>query len=191
MKNAALKRGFTLIELLVVIVILGVLGGLSVGGYTAFIESAKKKNAADVCAQIKVAWTNYHREVGFWPDELAKSDLRMTPEMCEIIGKSGFLDVLYIDDDGDNAAQRGLKKNKDKESELKVGMLSPIGLEEFKRRPNSSTLEQYLYHFAVDKDENGMVEGGEGLPQGASEVRGDVAVWCYDTDGTTIYADSW
>ena len=51
-----MKRGFTLIELLVVIAIIGILGGASFGGYQHFIEQARKKNATDVCAQIKTAW---------------------------------------------------------------------------------------------------------------------------------------
>jgi prepilin-type N-terminal cleavage/methylation domain-containing protein len=115
------KRGFTLIELLVVIAIIGILGGVSFGGYQHFIEQARKKNATDVCAQIKTAWTNFHREIGFWPEEYGIGNngvKQMDTDMCLVLGKAKLLDVLYLDDDAEN---RGLKKNKDNEAELKFG----------------------------------------------------------------------
>ena len=200
-KTSTARAGFTMIELLVVIVILGVLTAATMGGFTHFIESAHKKNAADICEQIKVAWTNYHREVGFWPEEYKISSAnvkQMDPDMCLVIGKAGFLDVIYIDKDGDDQTQRGLKKNKDKEAELKVGMLSPLGTKLFKAGRRGKDVEQYLYQFVLDVNEDGIVDGSDGLPSklqvAGGKVRGDAAVWCWAKDGETtgeIFAKSW
>lgn len=194
------KQGFTLIELLVVIVILGILGGASFGGYNHFIEQGRKKNATDVCMQIKTAWTNYHRDIGFWPDAYGISSgglKQMDTEMCLVLGKAKLLDVLYIDEDSDNKAQRGLKSNKDKESELQVGLLDPIGKRLFDGGRRGAQVEEHLYQFVLDIDENGIIDGSDGMPAAVMNgrtIRGDVAVWCWPEEGknaTEPYAQSW
>ena len=200
----SLRRGFTMIELLVVIVIIGILGATAVGAYGSFIEKAHKKNAADICEQIKVAWSNYHRDLGFWPDEFnidSTGVKRMDPDMCLVLGKAQLLDVIYLDKEDKSAAQKALKKSKDKEPELKYGMLSPEGLKLFKRskgKMNDSTARDLLYHFVLDVNEDGVVDKSDGLPAelGIKKVRGDVAVWCWPQDrdarnaGET-FAQSW
>lgn len=196
------RAGFTLIELLVVIVILGILGGVAAGGYSAFIESARKKNAADVCEQIKVAWTNYHRDVGFWPEEYRISSSgvkKMDTDMCLVLGKAGLLDVLYIDDDAtDTRAQAGLRRNREKEAELKYGMLDPIGVKRFKQGRSAADVTDHLYQFVLDVNEDGVVDSSDGLPARLAvpggKVRGDAAVWCWAEDGEKngeVYAKSW
>lgn len=195
----ASKAGFTLIELLVVIVILGILSAASIGAYSHFFEQARKKNASEVCSQIKVAWTNYHRDLGFWPDKVAQSGVQeMDVEMCEILGKAKYLDVLYLDDDSQNAAS-GLKRNKDNEAELKYGMLDPIGQKLFDRGATGSRVTDHLYQFVIDQNEDGVVDGSDGMPANllnGRTIRADVAVWCWPededarSDGET-YAQSW
>ncbi len=187
------NAGFTMIELLAVIVILGILAAASGGAYAHFIKKANQKNAADVCYQIKTAWTNYHRDLGFWPDAIGSGELRMDPDMCAILGSAKLLDVLYILDDDTNKND-GLVANKENEPELAVGMLSPLGLKKF--HPGSTAgMEDYLYHFAIDLNEDGVVTTSEGLPSAdvaeTDKVRGDVAVWCWDEGKQTIYAKSW
>lgn len=195
----ALRSGFTLIELLVVIVILGILSTASIGAYSHFFEQARKKNATEVCDQIKTAWTNYHRDLGFWPDAVGKSGVQeMDTEMCEILGKAKLLDVLYIDDNSANAAS-GLKRNREKDSELKYGMLDPIGQKLFDRGVTGSRVTDHLYQFVIDQNEDGIVDGSDGMPAELTRgrtIRADVAVWCWPEDeearkdGET-YAQSW
>lgn len=198
----ARRAGFTLIELLVVIVILGILGGITAGGYTAFMESARRKNAADDCKQIAVAWTNYHRDVGFWPEEykIASSGVKsMDTDMCLVLGKAGLLDVLYIDTDAtDSTTQAGLRRNRENEAELKYGMLDPIGAKRFKQGRSGSDVTDHLYQFVLDVNEDGIVDSSDGLPAKLSvpggKVRGDAAVWCWAEDGEKngeVYAQSW
>lgn len=193
------KSGFTLIELLVVIVILGILSAASIGAYSHFFEQARKKNATEICDQIKTAWTNYHRDLGFWPDKVAKSGVQaMDTEMCEILGKAKLLDVLYIDDDSEKAAS-GLKRNKENEAELKYGMLDPIGQKLFDRGVSGTRVTDHLFQFVLDLNEDGVVDASDGMPanllQGRT-IRADVAVWCWPesddarNDGET-YAQSW
>lgn len=196
---ARAKRGFTLIELLVVIAIIGILGGASFGGYQHFIEQARKKNATDVCAQVKAAWTNFHREIGFWPEEygIANGGVKaMDTDMCLVLGKAKLLDVLYLDDD---AEQKGLKRNKDNEAELKFGLLSPIGKKRFDNGRNGAQVSDHLYQFVLDVNEDGVIDGSDGMPAAlirGRTIRGDAAVWCWPEDddlrkeGET-YAQSW
>lgn len=192
------RSGFTLIELLVVIVILGILSTASIGAYSHFFEQARKKNATEVCVQIKTAWTNYHRDLGFWPDAVAKTGVRqMDTEMCEILGKAKLLDVLYIDDDSDGAS--GLKRNRENDAELKYGMLDPTGQKLFDRGVTGSRVTDHLYQFVLDVNEDGVVDASDGMPADLTRgrtIRGDVAVWCWPededarADGET-YAQSW
>ena len=196
---SARRSGFTLIEILVVIVIIGVLGALGMGGYNHFIEQARKKNAADVCSQIATAWSNYHRDLGFWPEEygIASSGVKeMDPDMCLVLGKAKLLDVLYIDDD----APKGFKSNKNKESELKYGMLDPIGERLFKRNASAQKIKDHLYQFVLDSNEDGIVDSSDGMPAALTrgkKIRGDVAVWCWPEDKDAaeqdgeVYAKSW
>lgn len=191
------RSGFTLIELLVVIVILGILSTASIGAYSHFFEQARKKNASEVCHQIKTAWTNYHRDLGFWPDAVGKNGVQeMDTEMCEILGKAKLLDVLYIDD-SDSAS--GLKRNREKESELKYGMLDPIGQKLFDRGVTGNRVTDHLYQFVIDLNEDGVVDASDGMPAElvrGRTIRADVAVWCWPEDeearkdGET-YARSW
>lgn len=195
----ASRTGFTLIELLVVIVILGILSAASIGAYSHFFEQARKKNAAEVCDQIKTAWTTYHRDLGFWPDQVAKNGVQeMDVEMCEILGKAKLLDVLYIDDDSTNAAA-GLARNKNKEAELKYGMLDPIGEKLFKRGATGNRVTDHLYQFVLDVNEDGIIDASDGMPANVMQgrtIRADAAVWCWPedeearSDGDT-YAQSW
>ena len=190
--------GFTLIELLVVIGIVGILGAAGMGGYAHFIEQARKKNAADICDQIKVAWTNYHRDIGFWPSEyrIAQSGVKaMDTDMCRVLGKAGLLDVLYIDDD----SATGLKRNQSNSAELKYGLLSPLGQKAFKNGKSGSDVTDYRYQFVLDVNEDGIIDSSDGMPsellQG-KKIRGDAAVWCWAEDKSLrkegeTYAQSW
>lgn len=194
----ASKTGFTLIELLVVIVILGILSAASIGAYTHFFEQARKKNAAEVCNQIKTAWTNYHRDLGFWPDDIGRSGVQeMDTEMCEILGKAKLLDVLYIDDDDDGSS--GLKRNRNNDSELKYGMLDPIGQKLFDRGVTGNRVTDHLYQFVLDINEDGVVDASDGMPAEllrGRTIRADAAVWCWPEDESArqdgdTYAQSW
>ncbi len=174
-----LKSGFTLVELLVVIAIIGTLSAAFYGVYTQFIDEAKDSQTSEVCHQIKTAWSRYHTEAEGWPDEMQGSRVyRMDPDTCEIIGKTGFFDVLYNDNGRYNSQQVA------KEPELAVGLLSTIGLRKFALTPKAD-LTDYLYHFCIDINEDGMIDSKDGLPSVFSNltIRGDVAVWCWPEEG--------
>ena len=170
------RRGFTLIELLAVIVILGVLVAACAGAYAHFIEQARRKNAADVCDQIAAAWTTYHRDLGFWPDEVARSGVQeMDSEMCTILGKAGVLDVIYIDSSNSNDAADGLRRNRENVAELKYGLLDPIGQRLFDAGRRGSEVEEHLYQFVLDDDEDGfrgeeVARFGDAAAEGAPQV---------------------
>ena len=189
------RRGFTLIELLVVIVILGVLIAACAGAYAHFIEQARRKNAADVCAQIAAAWTTYHRDLGFWPEEVGRSSVQeMDTEMCTILGKAGVLDVLYIDSSNSSDAADGLRRNRENVAELRYGLLDPIGQRLFDAGQRGSAVEEHLYQFVLDDDEDGIIN----LPSevGGGTVRADAAVWCWPESDEArsageTYAQSW
>ncbi len=190
-----LKQGFTLIEMLVVIVILGILVGAGLGAYGHFMEQARQKNAADVCAQLAAAWTTYHNDVGFWPDAVKRSGTQeMDTDMCAILGKAGAFDVMYIDSSNSNDTASGLKRNRDSESELRYGLLDPIGLKRFRQGMSGNAVTDHLYQFVLDDDEDGVIE----LPSevGGGTVRADAAVWCWpedeaDRNAGITYAQSW
>ena len=201
MKQAS-RAGFTMIELLAVIVILGVLSTLTIGGYAAFMEKARQKNAADLCEQVKVAWTNYHRDLGFWPEEyrIASSGVKeMDTDMCLVLGKAGLLDVLYIDESAsDSRSQTALRRNRDNDAELKYGLLDPIGTRRFQKGRSGTDVTEHRFQFVLDVNEDGVVDASDGLPAAIApangKVRGDAAVWCWPEEGKSAketYAKSW
>ncbi len=195
------RAGFTMIELLVVIVVIGLLASLTLVGVSSYIESGKQKNARDVCSQVATAWTTYYNNHhGTWLAEgLDNSGVKqMDTDMCYILGSEALLDVLYIDEDGN--APEGLKKNKDDEAQLKVGLLSPLGQEMFDNGARGSMLKDHLYHFVLDVDGNGIIDSGDGLPSaldpGTGGIRATAAVWCWPKDETAkangeVFAKSW
>lgn len=193
-KKHLFRKGFTLIELLVVIAIIGLLGTVTFTGARSWIRSGKAHNAREVCDQIKTAFTKLHDDLGFWPDDINSSGTQeMDPDVCAILGSMKLLDVQYIDSQNSSNTASGLKSNKDNSSQLKVGLLSPLGEDRFKAGRSNSNLKDYLYQFVIDRDENGIVDSSDGLPSGlgVSKVSGSAAVWCWDDDGETIFAKSW
>ncbi len=189
------RAGFTLIELLGVIVIIAILASSLLMGYGHFMERARQKNAADVCAQIAAAWTRYHDDLGFWPDAIRSSSVQaMDTKMCEILGEAKLLDVLYLDTSSgaDNAS--GLERNKKDEPELAFGLLDPVGLRFFDEGRSDSDIRDHLYQFVLDEDGDGVIS----LPSevGGGEIRAAAAVWCWSEDEDDrrdgiVYAKSW
>ncbi len=199
MKKARLRKGFTLIELLVVIVIIGLLATGALVGIPSYLEAGKQKNARDVCHQIRVAWTNFYMDQTFWVGSLAQGGVKeMDPDMCAILGEAGYLDVLYINEDGDVPA--GLKKNKNNEAELDVGLLDPLGKEMYAQGRRGNAVEEHLYQFVLDVNGDGVIDGSDGLPAelnpGKGGIRATAAVWCWPENATDrkagkTFAQSW
>ncbi len=195
------RAGFTMIELLVVIVVIGLLASVTLVGVSSYIESGKKKNAQDVCVQVATAWTTYYNNHhGVWlADGLDNGGVKqMDTDMCAVLGSEALLDVLYLEEDG--SEPEGLKKNKENEAELKVGLLSPIGQEMFDSGARGSNLKDYLYQFVLDVDGNGIIDGSDGLPgalnPGNGGIRASAAVWCWPKDAAArndgeVFAKSW
>ncbi len=195
------RGGFTMVELLVVIVVIGILSSITLVGVSSYIEAGKQKNAKDVCAQVATAWTAYSdNHHGIWFAEgLDNAGVKqMDTDMCRVLGSEGLLDVLYLEEDG--SEPEGLRANKDRESELKVGLLSPLGEEMFAAGKRGGELKDYLYQFVLDVDGNGIIDGSDGLPAalnpGNGGIRAKAAVWCWPesaearADGEA-FATSW
>lgn len=61
-------RGFTLIELLIVMVIIALLAGLTMGGYTYAMRGSREKTTRGTFEAVKSALENYHAEFGEYPE---------------------------------------------------------------------------------------------------------------------------
>lgn len=189
------KRGFTLIELLVVIVIIGILGGTALVGFSNFFTRAEQKNANEMCKQIADAWTRYYSDLGFWPSAVdSASTQEMDTDMCAILGQAKLLDVNYIISGEEADTASGLTRNRDDDPQLKFGLLDPTGLERFNRGERGADLKEHLYQFVLDHDGDGRIT----LPGeiGGGEIQATAAVWCWPEDDAArqdgdVFGKSW
>lgn len=69
-----LARGFTLVELALVVALIGVLAALSIGGYTSYLERARRTQVIVDIKYISTELDGFEAEVGQLPSTLNEVD---------------------------------------------------------------------------------------------------------------------
>lgn len=171
-----MKKGFTLIELLVVIAILGLLMAVFVFALKSAPEKAQKAKCEDFVKKVYDALVAVRKDPG-WSSfhGAANSEEGLDEDVAYPIGRILEYDVK----DGQliGLGRFGIvtpwaeKVIKDLGSDASLSSGVPTG----------GTVRDHRLCFALDFDEDGIVEavvGGESV-----RIRADAAVWCGGADG--------
>lgn len=179
------RNGFTLVEMLVVIGIIGILTGASVVGYSKMIDQAENTRAQELISNCNTALTAYFQKEGFWPQAILNSatgDNLLDEKAALPLAKKGYLS-LTVDEDGTRLSGYD-----------KFGVITPWATAVLKKRGSSVTLStkvrgaqtirDHILRFAIDEDEDGLVE----LPMeaGGGKVRATSCVWCISKSGAQL-----
>lgn len=172
-----MQKGFTLVEMLVVIGIIAVLTAASVVSFSKMMGSADRAKSQELVHQTATALSAlYQQNNGVWPKRLLTAN-----------SGDGKLDESAA---VPLASYMSLKTNSSGELAGldKFGILDPAGTALVKGKGTSATksdVEQYILNFAIDVDDDGIVE----VEKLGVRVRGTAAVWCYDKKKKVI--SSW
>ena len=74
-----MKKGFTLLELIIVIIILGILAGLGIIGYTGFMERSRNGEARLILGQLRTAQLAYFAQHNEYTDILTNLSVSDVP----------------------------------------------------------------------------------------------------------------
>lgn len=168
-----MKKGFTMVEILVVVAILGLIMSVFVYSFSSAPEKANKANCYNFIKQVETAlgmtqWTprlysGMNAETGL--DEITAypiaSKLEFKTKDGKMIGHGRFGIVSPW-------AQNVIKEH---------GSSASLST----RIPSGGTVRDHRLRYALDADEDGIVEavvGGESI-----RIRANVAVWCSGADG--------
>lgn len=180
-----LSQGFTLVEMLVVIAIIGILTGASLVGYSKMVDQAENTRAQELVSNVTTALTACYQKEGFWPQAIltgASGDHLLDEKAAFPLAKKGYLS-LSID------SQEQVLSGYDK-----FGVVTPWATAVIKsrgRKVNLSTtvrgketIKDHILRYAVDDDEDGLVE----IPTevGGGRVRATACVWCVSKTGKPL-----
>lgn len=189
-----MKKGFTLIEILVVIAIIAVLMGVAIGGFSGATKAAERARCQELVSNVATAMTAYFQDNGVWPPVLRDRgsvdgllDQNAAIVLAPHRGNSGARGYLSLSVTRDGAGVATQLKGYDR-----FGVVSPWAVAVIKRLGTGATLsspvkgggtiQDHIFHFAVDLDGDGIIEGasvgGESI-----DVRANVMVWCAGQDG--------
>ena len=183
-----LRRGFTLIEMLVVIGIIGVLIGVSVGGFSHMTKSAEKAKAQELVSNVATALTAMFQQEGCWPPRLlanGKTDGELDENAALALARGGYFSLST--DKPDNPKYATKLTGHDR-----FGIVTPWAQALIKSKGDKANetdkvagkamIREHRLHYALDLDGDGIIEnfsvGGESLSVSATAV-----VWCIGKSG--------
>jgi len=180
------RKGFTLLEMMVVIGIIAILLASFMVVSSRVKDSAAKTKLNEQVHDVQVALVELHRKVGGWPEKIlteASGGHRMTKDVARIFAKNSLLGISHR------------KGNYDPEGIHRCGIVTPWAEDVLNRSkqagdstrvPAGGTVTDHMLYFAVDADDNGVVEQSEGAPV---DVRAQAVVWSAGPDGVLGNAD--
>jgi len=177
------RSGFTLVELMVVISILAVLSAALLAGYGKVQRGAWQSRSRDLAVQTATAWTIYLQTYKEYPDSvLGVVEQGMVPTACKVLGEARMMDLSY---DGQKNA------DKQRDAELKVGLMSVWGQRLFKQgKLGSADAKRHLVQFRLDSNYDGMVDQEDDPPAPAGlELRAAAIAWTWGPEGQPQNAD--
>lgn len=178
------KRGFTLIEMLVVVGIIAILSGALMLGFGRITKAAQRAKAVEAVSEVAQALAILRQKnSNTWPavfsggyggaDGTGKG---MVEAVAKRFADFGLLGIAVKDGQPigvsrcgivDPWAEAVLKRNKNAGRTAKV--------------PSGGTVQDHIFYFAVDLDEDGITVANVGGQQ--VEVRAEAIVWCAGADG--------
>lgn len=187
------KPAFTLVEMLVVIGIIAVLTAAAMTSFRGAVAKAQNAKCQELVHNVATALTKTLQEDGCWPNRIlsaGRGSGEMTAEIGGELARRKALSLNY----------RETKNEETGETVYKLvgldqcGVVSPWAADVVKRKaargtvslgeavPSGGTIRDHVLRFAVDDDEDGLVNvsiaGGKTVT-----VRGSAACWCCGRDG--------
>lgn len=183
------KSGFTMVEMLVVIGIIAILSGALLAGFGSVSKSAQRAKAQEAVSNAATALTLYYQEKQEWPQvilDAANGDRKMGVNVAKVLADKGLMGINCKKDSQDpHNLQKMTLLGTDR-----FGIADPWAIAVMKRNkdaalgtavPSGGTIEDHLLYFAVDTDDDGIVEAQ--LEGGMRKIRAVAVVWCAGRDG--------
>lgn len=181
-----MKSGFTLVEMLVVIGIIGILTGASIVGYNSAVQKAENSRAQELVHNAATALTACYQSQGYWPTAIQEgADQQKLDEKAVLpLAKKNYLSMSVDDGRLSGYDRFGLvtpwAQNVIKSRGKSASLSTPVA-------NTSATIEDHILRYAIDDDEDGLVEINT---DGASvRVRATACVWCCPKNGSKKWKD--